>query len=107
MKGTIYLKGTAYPCRLTMGAILRLKEKTSLDLMAVGEGQQLDMSFLMALIWVCLVSSCKADDLALPCKEEELPDLLELRDYITWQQQNFTGGTSIENEESEKKVENV
>lgn len=101
------MKGTAYPCRLTMGAILTLKEKKDLDLMAVGEGQQLDIVFLMALIWLCLVSSCKADDVALPCREEELSDWLELGDFIAWQQQNFTNTTAVDESSPKKKVEMV
>lgn len=89
MKGRIRIAGEDIPCRLTMGAIMQLKEKTGIDLMAVQEGQPLDLPFILALIWACICSSCKAEGLPLPCTESQLADRMELADFILWQRENF------------------
>ena len=54
----IEINGKPYPCRVTMGALLRFKRETGRD---VGQISQDDVSDLVILLWCCIASASKAD----------------------------------------------
>lgn len=90
-KGTIHIKGNDYPCRLTMGAMLELKNRTGVDLVKGTDAAQMDFSFMATLLFCCLLSSCRADDVEMPVKDEmALADHLQPEDFVEWQQQNLS-----------------
>ncbi len=55
---TIEIKGKQYPCRVTMGAMLRFKRETGRDVSQVDSS---DVSDLVTLLWCCIASASKAD----------------------------------------------
>lgn len=55
---TIKINGKEYPCRVTMGAMLRFKRETGRDVNQIGEG---DVSDLVTFLWCCMASASKAD----------------------------------------------
>ena len=54
----ISIKGKEYPCRITMGALLRFKRETGKDASELGET---DVADLITLLWCCVASASKAD----------------------------------------------
>ena len=49
--------GEEYPCRVTMGALLRYKRETGKDVSEL-DGNLTDM---LTLLWCCTASACKAE----------------------------------------------
>ena len=54
----IEINGKEYPCRVTMGAMLRFKRETGHD---VSKMDPTDVAELVTLLWCCIVSASKAD----------------------------------------------
>lgn len=57
-KVEITINGVAYPCRTTMGAMLRFKRETGREVMDITEWA---FSDLCAFLWCCVSSASKAD----------------------------------------------
>ena len=55
---TITINGKEYPCRVTMGAMLRFKRETGHDASQLDER---DVSDLITFLWCCIASASKAD----------------------------------------------
>lgn len=66
-KYSIAINNTEYPCRLTMGAMLEFKRRTGLE---VTEIQGTEISLVITSIFCCLISSCRADGVEQPFKDE-------------------------------------
>lgn len=66
--------GKEYPCRVTMGAMVRFKRATGKD---VSQLNQSDISELVQFIYCCVQSACKADDVAFDVDFDTFADLLE------------------------------
>nr|DAU40733.1 MAG TPA: tail assembly chaperone protein [Caudoviricetes sp.] len=66
--------GREYPCRVTMGAMVRFKRATGKD---VNQLNQSDISELVQFIYCCVQSACKADDVAFDVDFETFADQLE------------------------------
>lgn len=54
----IEINGKQYPCRITMGAMLRFKRETGHD---VSQVQNDDVSDLITFLWCCIASACAGD----------------------------------------------
>ena len=54
----IEINGKVFPCRVTMGALLRFKRETGRDVSQTGQN---DVEALITLLWCCVVSASKAD----------------------------------------------
>lgn len=54
----IEINGNQYPCRVTMGAMLRFKRETGKDVTQMNTS---DVAELVTLLWCCIVSASKAD----------------------------------------------
>lgn len=66
--------GKSYPCRVTMGAMVRFKRSSGKD---VSEIDEKDVSDLILFMWCCVVSACNADDVAFDMEFEGFADRLE------------------------------
>lgn len=86
-KYSIAINNTEYPCRLTMGAMLEFKRRTGLE---VTEIQGTEISLVIMSIFCCLISSCRADGVELPFKDEmDMADHMSPEDLAGWQNENF------------------
>ena len=73
-KVEITINGEAYPCRPTMGAMLRFKKETGRE---VTEIDPASLSDLCTYLWCCIVSACAAE------KKEFGLSLMEFADSLT------------------------
>lgn len=71
---TIKINGKQYPCRVTMGAMLRFKRETGHDVSKLGHD---DIGDLITLLWCCVVSASKADSVKFNM------DLLDFADRLS------------------------
>lgn len=70
----ITINGKQYPCRVTMGAMLRFKRETGHDVNQIGEG---DVSDLVTFLWCCMASASKADGVEFGMSLLDFADRLE------------------------------
>lgn len=75
MAAKIKIQGKEYPCRQTMGALLRYKRETGQDISKL-EGS--DVSGMVVFLWCCVVSACKADGVEFNLSLEEFADCCEV-----------------------------
>lgn len=68
------IKGHKYPCRVTMGAMVRFKRVSGKDVSAIGSE---DVSDLVLFMWCCVSSACSADGVPFDLDFELFADLLE------------------------------
>ena len=105
----IVIAGKEYPCRVTMGALLRFKRATGHD---VSSMDYEDMEELMVFVHSCVSSACKADGVDFGLDVMDLADQLE-PDALNSFYSAMGGGEKGESEpsggesapESEKKTE--
>lgn len=71
---TISIKGVSYPCRITMGAMLRFKRTTGKDVTDLDEKNLAD---LVAFVWSCTSSACSADGVNFDLSVDQFADCLE------------------------------
>ena len=71
---TITINGKQYPCRVTMGALLRFKRETGKD---VGQISQDDVTDLITLLWCCVASASKADGVEFGMELMDFADQLD------------------------------
>lgn len=71
--GTVEVKigGRAYPCRMTMGAMLRYRRLTGKE---VSEMQNGSVSELATLLYCCTASACSADGVEFGMSLDEFCD---------------------------------
>lgn len=94
---TITINGKEYPCRVTMGAMLRFKRETGKDVSEIGQS---DVSDLLTLLWCCVASACAGAGVSFKMGLMDFADRIE--------PETLTGFyTSMEKEPSdpEKKTE--
>lgn len=70
----ITINGKTYPCRVTMGALLRFKNETGKD---VSELSETDVADLLTLLWCCTASACAADHVSFGMGLMDFADALE------------------------------
>lgn len=101
-KGYIQIAGKEYPCRLTMGAMVRFKEQTGIDLPTMKQ-DEMDFSRLMMLMYCCLVSACRVDAMEHPFDEMiDMADQITPEDMVEWQQANLMAQTDPEDSKKKK-----
>ena len=71
---TITINNKEYPCRVTMGALLRFQRETGKDASQIGQN---DVSDLITLLWCCVVSASKADGVSFPYGVLDFADRLD------------------------------
>lgn len=77
MKTKIIIGGKECPCRVTMGALLRFKRETGHDVSTLNEG---DVEELLTLLYLCVLSACKADGVEFGLTLEEFADSLDAQE---------------------------
>ena len=74
----VIINNEAYPCRPTMGALLRFEKETGKDISEVFvEGKPVGLTDICTLMWCCIVSASKHDG-----KDFNL-SLMEFADSVT------------------------
>ena len=72
--------GKTFPCRMTMGALVRFKRETGRDVSEM-DGSVSDMS---ALIWCATKSACNADGIPFDYSLEEFADRIDSNDMSSF-----------------------
>ncbi len=78
----IKINGKAYPCRPTMGAMLRFKNETGREVTEI-DG---DFSDLCIYLWCCVVSASKKDNIPFDMSIMDFADSIEPEDMNAWSQ---------------------
>lgn len=95
----ITLKGKNYPCRLTMGAMMRFKKLTGKEVSQI-EGD--DVSSMTTFFYSCVASASKADEVDFPYDLETFADLIQPADFEGFNKALLA--TNDEASSSEKKM---
>ena len=77
----ISINGKEYPCRITMGAMMRFKNETGKD---VSKMDTTDVTEQVTLLWCCIVSASKADGVEFGLELMDFADMLDpdtLKDF--------------------------
>lgn len=69
----ITVKGTEYPCRMTMGAMYRFKQMTGHEVSRI---EKEDISDAIVLVYCCTASACHADGVKFELDFESFADSL-------------------------------
>mgnify|MGYP001237742378 CR=1 FL=1 len=76
----IVINGKAYPCRQTMGAMLRFKQETGKEVTDIDGG----LSDMCTFLWCCVVSACKADGVEFGMSLLDFADSLTPEEMEDW-----------------------
>lgn len=79
MNITVTINGQAFPCRQTMGALLRYKEETGKEI-----SDKAGFSELLTLLYCCIVSACKHDGIDFNMSLLDFADSIEPADVTRW-----------------------
>jgi len=77
----IVINGQAYPCRPTMGAMLRYKRETGKEVTEINATSPTD---LVTYLWCCVVSACKHDGKAFDLDLVDFADSIMPSDLESW-----------------------
>lgn len=92
----IQIRGKEYPCRVTMGAMVRFKRESGKD---IREVDQTDIGLMLMFVWCCVKSACNADGVEFDVTFDTFADMLEAED--------FTEFFSEVQEDTQKKTANT
>lgn len=95
-KVTVIIEGKAYPCRSTMGAMLRFKEVRGKD---VSEMDGTDLGDLMAFLYCCVKSACARERVDFPYTYDDFTDSISPEEFQQWSRSLESDG----NDDGEKK----
>lgn len=95
----VTINGKDYPCRMTMGAMVRFEHETGHDLSKMNPGS---VAELAVLIWACTASACVADKVKFEYSFQEFADNLSIEDMNTIGAA-LNQGAGAEPEDEEKK----
>lgn len=96
-KVEITINGKSYPCRQTMGAMLRFKRETGKEVTDMDGGSLTD---ICTFLWCCIVSACKADGIPFDMSLMEFADAVSPDDMSQWTKSVNEG---VEDSESDSK----
>lgn len=80
-KVEITINGKHYPCRPTMGAMLRFKKETGREITQIESGS---FSDICTYLWCCLVSACKHDGIEFNLSLMDFADSISADDMTDW-----------------------
>ncbi len=97
-KVEITINGVAYPCRQTMGAMLRFKQETG------REATEMDGGFtdLCTYLWCCIVSACNADKIDFNLSLMDFADSIDPDAMAEWTN-TLNDGSESQGEEKKTK----
>jgi hypothetical protein len=98
-KVEILIDGKAYPCRQTMGAMLRFKQETG------KEATEMDGGFtdLCTYLWCCIASACSADKIDFDLSLMEFADAIDPDVMEEWTKTLDNGEAKPEEKDGRKK----
>lgn len=76
----VTINGKAYPCRQTMGAMLRFKQEAGKEITEIDGG----LSDMCTFLWCCVVSACKVDGVQFDMSLLEFADSLTPDEMQGW-----------------------
>ena len=100
-KVEVIVNGVAYPCRPTMGAMLRFKRETGKEVTEITG----DFSDMCAYLWCCVVSACRHDKIDFDYSLMDFADSLTPEDMTAWTNAIAAESVSKESGDGEKKRE--
>lgn len=77
----ISLDGKNYPCRATMGALLRFKRETGREVTEIDSGS---VSDVLTYLWCCVASACNADGIDFDYSLDDFADRCNPDDVAAW-----------------------
>ena len=80
-KVVVNINGVDYPCRQTMGAMLRYKKETGKEVTEIHEN---NISDLCVFLYCCVASACAADKKEFTMDLQEFADCLNPEDLTAW-----------------------
>lgn len=80
-KVEITVNGKAYPCRVTMGAMLRFKRETGREVVGMTEWS---FSDLCVFLWCCVASASKHEGIDFDMELMDFADSLSPEDLNGW-----------------------
>lgn len=101
MEISITIEGKRYPCRQTMGAMLRFKRETGKEVTEI-TGSVTDM---LTFLYCCVESCCKTEGVEFGMTLEDFADRLDISDVTGWAAQFDNGQPQAA--EGEKKRRNL
>ena len=97
----VTINGKAYPCRPTMGAMLRFKKETGKEVTELENGAFSDMC---AYLYCCVASACAADKVPFTMSLMDFADSLSPEAMTTWANAMQAESTpAAEGDDEEKK----
>ena len=97
---TITLDGKEYPCRPTMGAMLRFKQETGREVTQIGEDSPTD---LCTYLWCCVKSASAHEGTPFDLPLLDFADALSPDDLALWSRQLQEASPAGETAGAEKK----
>jgi len=79
----ISINGKKYPCRATMGAMLRFHQETGREVTDIKQGS---LSDLCVYLWCCVQSACKAEGKDFDMSLMDFADSIRPEDMNDWAQ---------------------
>lgn len=96
----VTIDGEAYPCRPTMGAMLRFRQETGRE---VTEMDPSSFSDLCTYLWCCIVSACRKEKRAFDMSLMDFADSIEPSDMVGWSESIMSTDVAHEGDAAEKK----
>ena len=84
----VTINGKVYPCRQTMGAMLRFKQETGQEVTEIGSS----LSDLCVFLWCCVSSACKADGVEFGMSVMDFADSISTECMMGWADTLNQGG---------------
>lgn len=99
----ITINGKVYPCRMTMGALLRFKRETGQEMNDVKDW---GVSELCTLLWCCIASASKHDGMSFDLSLIDFADSIQPDQVTAWAEAAMLTSTAeAGNEEEQKKTQ--
>jgi hypothetical protein len=83
---SLKIEGREYPCRVTMGAMMRFKQETGKDIQAM---ESTDTADVLTFLWCCIVSACRVDGVEFTLSALDMADRMSAEDFAAWQGDAF------------------
>lgn len=95
----IKIDGKEYPCRQTMGAMLRFKQETGKEVTEIGG----NLSDICTYLFCCVASACKKDNVSFDMSLMDFADSITPDDLNQWTE--VVNGTTEHSPESDAEGE--
>lgn len=97
---TIVVNGREYPCRVTMGAMLRFRRETGREVTEISGS----LEDLCTYLWCCVCSACRRDGQDFDMSLMDFADALDPETLTAWANGLGDGASADADDASEKKT---